>query len=183
MTSSAGIVTIGPEQGRICIRTTREGMAAKVGHDLEIEFGAWSGELVMPDRDVAPTAVSVRIEVGSFTVVSGTGGVNALTDGDRAEITRNALKVLDAERHPIAEFRSDHVRQLEGSGELQGTLQIAGKSAPASLHVTTIGPGQWRATGVIAQTALGIKPYRAFLGALRLADAVGIEAEVTLTGS
>jgi polyisoprenoid-binding protein YceI len=155
-------------------------MAAKVGHDLEIEFGAWSGELVMPNGDSAAAKVSVRIEVGSLTVISGTGGVSALSDDDRKEITRNALKVLDADRHPIAEFRSEQVQAMGDNGELQGTLEVAGNSAPASLHVTSTGPRAWRATGVIAQTALGIKPYKAFLGALRLADAVGIEAEINL---
>jgi polyisoprenoid-binding protein YceI len=180
MTTAAGSVAVGPEQGRICIRTTRQGMAAKVGHDLEIQFDAWSAQLSPPDGDPAAASVSVRIELDSLRVVSGTGGVTALTADDRKEIAATALKVLDAQRHPIAEFHSQQITRNGADGEVRGTLELAGNSAPVTLQVTATGPQAWRATGAIAQTALGIKPYKAFLGALRLSDEVGIEAEINL---
>ena len=44
------------------------------------------------------------------------------------------------------------------------------------------GPDQYRAEGTVVQTAYGIKPYTAFLGALKVRDAVGLEATVDLTG-
>jgi polyisoprenoid-binding protein YceI len=176
------MTALGPEQGRIVVRTTREGVAAKVGHDLEIEFGAWSGELELPDGDPGAARVSARVQVDSFRVVSGVGG-GALTDGDRQEITRNALKVLDVDRYPEIEFSSEKVRPDGDGGELTGTLQIVGKSAPLVLQVTATGPQAWRATGTFRQSAFGIKPYKAFLGALRLADDVGIEVEIRLSGA
>src|SRR4051794_35245064 len=177
------MTALGPEQGRIVVRTTRDGVAAKVGHDLEIEFGAWSGELNLPDGDPGAARVSARVQVGSLRVVSGVGGVAALTDSDRKEITRNALKVLDVDRHPEIEFAADKVRPGGDGGELTGTLQIVGKSAPLILQVTATGPQVWRATGTLRQSAFGIKPYKAFLGALRLADEVGIEVEIRLPGA
>jgi len=172
--------TVGPEHGRIVVRTTRQGVAAKVGHDLEIEFGAWSGELVLPDGDPAAARVSVRVQVDSLRVVSGVGGVAALTDDDRKEIRGNALKVLDAERHPNIEFRSEKVSPDGDGGELTGTLQIAGNNGPLSLQVAATGPQAWRATGTLKQTSFGIKPYKAFLGALRLSDEVGVEVDIRL---
>ncbi|HEY2834405.1 MAG TPA: YceI family protein [Sporichthyaceae bacterium] len=177
------MTALGPEQGRIVVRTTREGVAAKVGHDLEIEFGSWSGELELPDGDPGAARVSARVQVNSLRVVSGVGGVAALTDGDRQEITRSALKVLDADRHPNIEFRSEKVRSDGDGGELTGALQIAGSSAPLILQVTATGPQTWRATGTIRQTSFGIKPYKAFLGALRLSDQVGIEVDIRLSGA
>jgi polyisoprenoid-binding protein YceI len=177
---------LGPEQGRIVVRTTREGVAAKVGHDLEIEFGSWAGELELSDNDPDGARVLVRVKVDSLRVVTGAGGVAALTDGDRQEITRNALKVLNADRYPDIEFHSDKVRpdgDGDGDGgELTGTLHIAGSSAPLILQVTATGPRAWRATGTIRQTTFGIKPYKAFLGALRLADEVNIEVDLGLPG-
>jgi polyisoprenoid-binding protein YceI len=171
---------LGPEQGRIVVRTTREGVAAKVGHDLEIEFGSWSGQLELPDGDPGAARVSVRVQVDSLRVVSGVGGVAALTDSDRKEIAGNALKVLGADRHPEIEFHSEKVTPDGDGGELIGTLRIAGNSAPLSLQVAATGPTSWRATGKLRQTSFGIKPYRAFLGALRLSDDVGIEVDIRL---
>jgi hypothetical protein len=37
-----------------------------------------------------------------------------------------------------------------------------------------------RATGTVRQTDFGVKPYSGFLGALRVRDAVDVEAEVSL---
>jgi polyisoprenoid-binding protein YceI len=178
MTITTGTHAIGPANGRLRLRTTREGMAARVGHDLEIEFAVWSGEITVADA----TTVSVRIETDSFTVVSGTGGVAPLTDADRKEIKTNALKVLGAAGDPTIEFHSDSVRTDGDGATVTGTLSIAGHSAPVTLQVEATGTDRWRATGTVRQTAVGIKPYRAFLGALRLADAVGIEIDVDLSG-
>ncbi|MEU8262674.1 YceI family protein [Micromonospora sp. NPDC048999] len=41
-------------------------------------------------------------------------------------------------------------------------------------------PDRYRATAVVAQSAYGIKPYSAFLGALKVRDDVEVEIEVDL---
>jgi hypothetical protein len=46
--------------------------------------------------------------------------------------------------------------------------------------VTTPGPGRYRGTGTVVQSAFGIKPYVGFFGALKLRDEVGVEFEVDL---
>ena len=45
------------------------------------------------------------------------------------------------------------------------------------------GPGRYRGTATVVQTALGIKPYVGFFGALKLKDEVGVEFEVNLPAS
>ena len=41
-------------------------------------------------------------------------------------------------------------------------------------------PDRYRATTVVTQSAYGIKPYSAFLGALKVRDDVEVEIEVDL---
>ena len=41
-------------------------------------------------------------------------------------------------------------------------------------------PGRYRGSATVIQTALGIKPYVGFFGALKLKDEVGVEFEVNL---
>ncbi len=181
MTLDAGTYEIGSAQGKVRLFTTREGVAAAVGHDLEIRFDRWSGTLEVPEGNPGAASVTARVELDSLTVVAGTGGKSPLDDSDRADIRKNALKVLAADRHPTAEFRSDKVAVSEsGAGELSGTLTVADGSASVRFEVSGIGSRGWQASGEVAQTALGIKPYRAFLGALRLADTVRIEVELNL---
>ncbi|MGQ0464922.1 MAG: YceI family protein [Sporichthyaceae bacterium] len=180
MNPEPGTVEIGPTHGTLRVFTTREGVAAAVGHDLEIGFARWSGTLDHRGEPLA-TAVAVTVELDSFSVIAGSGGVSPLSDSDRADIRRNALKVLDTEGHPTAEFRSTKVAvDSAGNGCLTGTLSMAERDVGVRFEIRGAGPGTWHATGEVAQTALGLKPYRAFLGALRLSDTVRIEVEVKL---
>jgi hypothetical protein len=46
--------------------------------------------------------------------------------------------------------------------------------------VRQTGPDRYRATTTVRQTSFGIKPYSGFLGALRVSDAVELEADVAI---
>jgi hypothetical protein len=59
---------IGPDTGVLRLRTTRQGLAATVGHDLTIEVGRWSGVVVRAD-DPADSTLEVTVEMGSLRVV------------------------------------------------------------------------------------------------------------------
>ena len=60
-------------------------------------------------------------------------------------------------------------------------LTINGKTQPTRLQVTEPGPGRYRGTATVAQSAFGIKPYVGFFGALKLRDEVVVEFEVDLS--
>jgi hypothetical protein len=51
----------------------------------------------------------VAVEVESFQVRKGTGGVKPLTDADRAEIHKTLGEVLRPAQHPTITFRSRQV--------------------------------------------------------------------------
>src|SRR6516225_10427141 len=106
MAVRAGRHQLGPDQGRIILRTFRDGLAAQAGHDLTIEATRWSGVLAV-NEDLSPADLDVRIDTGALVVRDGTGGVKPLTDRDRREIAVTARKVLAADRNPEAVFAAD----------------------------------------------------------------------------
>ncbi len=183
MALAAGRYLIGPDTGSLHLTTTREGVAAKVGHDLLIAMQSWSGHLGLGGSGPAGATVRVEVELDSLHIVSGSGGIAPLGADDRAEITRTALRLLDAAAHPRATFESTRVVAADGAGTLQGDLTVRGTTRPLVLEVAQTGPSAWRGTATVLQSDFGIKPYRALFGALKLADAVGIEVVVELPGT
>src|SRR6266699_2788948 len=134
MAVDAGRHRLGPDRGRILLRTFRDGLAAQAGHDLTIEATRWSGELVVND-DLSPASLEVRIDLGALVVREGTGGVKTLTDRDRREMAVTARKVLGTDQHPEAVFAADSFRPAaDGGGEISGTFTLRGQSRPLRLQ-------------------------------------------------
>jgi polyisoprenoid-binding protein YceI len=175
----SGEFAIGPDVATLRALTKRDGVAARVGHDLVIGFRDWSGTLVVDADDLPRSSLSVDIALGSFQVVSATGGLAGLSDSDRKEITGNAVKLLGVSRNPRATFRSDRVTPYNGGGSIEGTFRLNGTDTPLTLDVAIAGDAL-TAQGRVRQSALGIKPFSAMFGTLRVADLVGIEASVDL---
>ena len=177
----AGRHRLGPDRGRILLRTFRDGLAAQAGHDLTIEATRWSGELVVND-DLSPAGLEVRIDLGALVVREGTGGVKPLTDRDRREMAVTARKVLGTDQHPEAVFAADSFRPAaDGGGEISGTFTLRGQSRPLRLQVKQTGTDRYHAETQVVQSDYGIKPYTAFLGALRVRDAVDAAIELDLS--
>jgi polyisoprenoid-binding protein YceI len=68
-----------------------------------------------------------------------------------------------------------------GGGEISGTFTLRGTARPLRLRVTETGPGRYHAEARVIQSDYGIKPYTAFLGALRVRDAVDVAIDVDLS--
>jgi polyisoprenoid-binding protein YceI len=176
-----GRTELGPANGRILLRTFREGLAASAGHDLTIEATRWSGELEV-GADLAPVSLAVKIDMTALAVREGSGGLKPLTDSDRREIGATARKVLAVSRHPEASFAATSFQPgANGSGVIGGDLTLAGATRPVRLQVAGSGGG-YLATVSIVQSAFGITPYRGFLGALKVRDVVDVEVDVDLSG-
>jgi polyisoprenoid-binding protein YceI len=185
MKMPAGRHQLGTDRGRILLHTYRDGLASQAGHDLTIEAARWSGELTVTDKLVL-AGIEVRIDMGSLVVRDGSGGLKPLTDRDKREIGVTARKVLGADRNREATFTATKFEPgSSGGGVISGTLTLAGAARPLRLEVSETGPGAYRARTSVVQTAYGIKPYRAFLGSLKVRDAVEveIEIEIDLTGA
>ena len=182
MAASTGNFRLGPDSGRVVIKTGRAGLAARAGHDLTIEVTRWSAQVDVPaDGDGGATAatVSAELDLGSLEVREGTGGAMPLTDRDRREIKKQMGGILGS---GTASFASSRII-LSGSsgGAIEGTVTLNGTSQPARLQVTDSGSGRYRGSATLAQTGFGIKPYTGFFGALKLRDEVVVEVEVDLS--
>jgi polyisoprenoid-binding protein YceI len=179
MALHAGHHRLGPEQGTIILRTFRDGLAARAGHDLTIKVAYWSGGLTV-NEDSSPASLDVRIDMTSLTVLEGKGGVTPLTDRDRREIAATARKVLDTDRYPDARFQADTFEREGEGGYITGTLSLHGQARPLRLEVHENVDGRYHASGSLAQSDFGIKPYTGFLGALRVRDAVDMDIDMDL---
>lgn len=183
----SGNYAIGPESGRILLRTGRAGLAAKAGHDLTIEVTAWSAQVTVPEDDGAGgdgaaegATVTAELDLGSLAVREGAGGAKPLSDKDRKDIEANARKILGA--GASARFESSRVAESPSGdgGAIEGTLTLNGRSRPARLEVTQAGPGRFRATATVKQTDFGITPFSGFFGTLKLQDEIGVEVDAGL---
>jgi len=175
-----GRYPLGPDRGRLIVRTFRDGLAATAGHDLTIEIPRWSGELTATE-EMPQAGLTLRFDLGSLVVREGAGGLKPLSDRDRREIAVTARKVLGADRFPQASFTADGFTADDGGWQVSGSLTIRGQTRPVRLQARETADARFRVTGSVVQSEFGIKPYTAFLGALRVRDAVDIEAEAELT--
>jgi polyisoprenoid-binding protein YceI len=173
--------TVGPDRGSLILHTKRQGLAATAGHDLTIDVTRWSGEIEVGD-DPAGSTVSVTVETGSLEVREGSGGVKPLSERDKREIAATIRRLLDSDRQPQATFRSNRVAVRDGGGTIDGDLTLRGATRPLTIDVTGGDDGHYHGTTTVVQTGFGIKPYVAFLGALKLADAVAVEVDLDLSG-
>ncbi len=172
----AGIHTLGPENASLQVKTYREGMAAKAGHDLVIDVTRWDATV-----DLAAASIELHADGRSLEVREGLGGVKPLTDKDRREIRRTIDdKVLLG--RPIA-FRSTAVRLPEDAGGplvVEGELTIAGATRPVTTRLDVGADGRVGGTIPLTQSQWGIKPYRGLMGALKVRDELEIVLEARL---
>jgi polyisoprenoid-binding protein YceI len=180
MAASTGTYRLGPDAGRVVIKTTRAGLAARVGHDLTLDVTRWSADVTVPGDDLSAATVTAELDLGSLVVREGTGGARPLTDSDRRDIESTMRKILGAGAQATAAFRSTRVIPAAAGGAIEGTLTLNGRSQPARLQLTAPAPGRYQGTVTVVQSAFGIKPYSGFFGALKLRDEVVAEFEVDL---
>ena len=178
MDDITGSFRLGPDSGRVLIKTGRAGLAARAGHDLTIEVTRWSATVTVPGDGVAAAEVAAELDLGSRAVLEGTGGAKPLSDKDRRDILNTAGKILKGD---TARFTSTRIIPAASGGAIEGTLTLNGTTRPARLQLVSQGPGQYQGTATVRQTDHGITPYTGFFGALKLKDEVTVEVEADLT--
>jgi hypothetical protein len=167
----AAVSGLDAESGSILVRTYREGMAAKAGHDLVLEVTRWKATF-------GPEAIELEADPDSLEVRDGVGGVKPLTDRDRSEIRRNIEeKVLGGE--PIR-FRSTSVERAGDELVVTGDLTLAAATRSITVRLDA-GEERIRGTVTVRQTKWGIRPYRGLMGALKVRDDVEVTVDVRRT--
>jgi YceI-like domain len=164
------MAAVGPQSGTILVRTYREGVAARAGHDLVLEVTRWEATL-------GADAIELRVDPHSLEIREALHGLKPLSDRDRAEIARNIdEKVLGGQ--PIL-FRSGSVtRTADGDLVVDGDLTMAGRKRPFKTGLHAGPDGRLTTTTTLAQSEWGITPYRGFMGALKVRDEVEVVIDV-----
>lgn len=173
----AGSHRLGPDHGTIEVRTYREGVAQKAGHDLIIDVLQWQGTVEV-SAEGAVSSLGLEVDSRSLQVREGVRGVKPLTDKDRAKI-RDDIEAKILLGTPIS-FRCTAAGSSEGHLRVDGELTVAGTTRPVSYELDTTSAGRLRGTLPVTQTEFGIKPYRGFMGALKVRDAVDVVLDAQL---
>ena len=151
MADITGIHELGPGDGRVLVKTGREGLAARAGHDLTMEITRWSARVTVPDSagGIAAATLTAELDLGSLAVREGTGGAKPLSDRDRRDIQAQAGKILG--NAATASFASAKVipsssgsPSASANGAIEGTLTLRGTARPLRLQVTSPAPGTYR---------------------------------------
>jgi polyisoprenoid-binding protein YceI len=176
-----GTHRFGPDNASLQVRTYREGVAAKAGHDLIIDVTRWDATVEVGDEP-AGWSIELNADPRSLEIREGLRGVKPLTDKDRVEIRKNIdEKILGS--HPIR-FRSSAVRPGDEGGRLavEGELSMAGSTHPLTAQLT-VDKGGVSGTIPVTQSAWGIKPYRGLMGALKVRDDIEVVIAAKLASS
>jgi polyisoprenoid-binding protein YceI len=172
------MVDLGPSNGSLTIHTSRQGMAARAGHDLVIDVERWRATL-------DASGLNGTIEAGSLAVREGHGGVKALSASDKTEIQKNLNeKILRTAQNPHIAFASGPLSAPgDGIWTVNGQLTLVGVTNPVAIPVTLASSDSevtLTASVTIVQSQFRIKPYSGLMGALKVADAVEIRAQARI---
>jgi polyisoprenoid-binding protein YceI len=100
---------------------------------------------------------------------------------DREKMVENlrAAEVLDAARHPTIDFHGRYAGNLE-AGTVSGDLRVRGVARRLSMGIRVsreagvlVATGAWEGR----LTDLGVRPFKALLGAIKLQDWIALRVE------
>lgn len=170
-----------PDESELTVLVFRAGALARLGHNHVVSTRALSGrvnvgaapedstlELVVPLDTLVVDDPEVRREMGS--AFSG-----AVSEEDRSGTRRNMLgrRLLDADRHPEVRIRSRAIRGTFDDLVVTAGIDIRGEVHTVELPVSVVfSDRRLVATGraELTHAALGLEPFTAALGTLRVAD-------------
>jgi polyisoprenoid-binding protein YceI len=178
MSIEPGTHALGPENGKLSVRTRKGGAAAMAGHNLLIEVGAWSAT-VQVGAEPAQTQLELTADSRSLRVLEGSGGMQSLGDDDKASISQTIDE--DVLTGTAIAFRSTAVEAAaDGRLSVQGELELAGRSNPISFELAVGDDGRLTGSAILKQTGWGMKPYSALFGTLKVLDEVEIAIDAQL---
>jgi polyisoprenoid-binding protein YceI len=177
---ATGTFQLDAENASLQVKTYREGVGAKVGHDLVIDVTRWEATIDLAG-DPAGSSIRFTADPQSLEVREGLRGLKPLTDKDRADIRKTIDdKVLGGA--PIS-FTSRSVQgDPSGSAPLvvEGDLILAGRTHAITAELAMTDDGHVTGTIPVTQTTWGIKPYRGLMGALKVRDDVDVVIDARL---
>lgn len=191
---SAASFTIDPESSVFAIATERGGVAGRMAHDHLVHAGQYDYELTTDENDPSGTAFSLVIKAEDLVIDEADAldrwwpklkerglvprEASSFSDRERADVREAMLgeDQLDAGNYP--EIRAELV-SLTPNGDADGAytarvaMTVVGETVEYDFDATLSLEGETlevEAAAVAKFTDFGIRPYRAFLGAVRNKD-------------
>ncbi len=166
---------------RVFIDLRATGLLRAVGHDPTLAARPEPATFEVPGDPALPVPVALVFRADRIEAPP------ELDRGDRARMLDNlrSADVLEAARYPTVELQGRYVGDL-ARGHLDGELVLRGARRRIGLGLeVSRDPGEGRVlrargTWEGRLTDLGIKPFRALMGALRLEDWIGLRVEARL---
>lgn len=156
--------------------TRREGMLSAAGHDLRVRAtrAMWTVDAARGELRATIEAAGLRV---ACAVRGGRDDPDALSAGDREKIDR-ALhdEVLEARRFPRVEVQATFARDGDRA-TVRGRVTLHGVEGPFEAVARRDG-GWWEASCALDQTAFGIRPFTAMLGALKVGRVVELRVRL-----
>jgi polyisoprenoid-binding protein YceI len=181
MAIQPGTYELGPQDGKLVVRTGKGGAASKAGHNLVIEVERW-GATVQFAQDPAQSVLELNADSTSFRVLDGTGGVKSLDAGDKDGIAQTINQ--EVLKGTSIAFKSTAVRP-DGDDQLHvtGDLELANGVNLIAFDISVSDDGRLTGRATVKQTEWGMKPYSALFGTLKVTDEVGVEIDAKLRPS
>jgi hypothetical protein len=132
VTLRAGIHELGPDTASLVVKTYREGLASKAGHNLIIDVRHWGATLEV-GKDPWRSSLQLHADARSLYPREGLRGVKPFTDRDRDEVRKNidekvlagsrsaSARALSTPPTAAADYRS--VGSSPSAGRLSGGLR------------------------------------------------------------
>ncbi len=165
----------------VWVFTFKEGVLARVAHDLRLSVREVEGSLI-------GGRVSAKLQVKSLVVDGVAHGDEvdhgALSEHDRRKIQETiATEVLRTDVHPQVSFEGS-ARVIDARHiRIEGRLSLRGVSQPCDLELRASGDGELIGETTFAPSRFGIAPYKALAGAIRVADRVKVRVAIDLEGA
>lgn len=170
-------------RGTIHVLTFKEGLFAKLAHDLQLSLSDFEATL-------EAGAVHARFRLASLSVdgVARGGQVDThtLSDSDKLKIHDTiASEILETRAHPDASFDGTARELSSDRVSIEGRLSLHGVTQPCSLELragaTATAP--WTGELTLTPSRYGIAPYKALGGAIRLADRIVVRVSIAVEGA
>lgn len=159
----------------------RAGLLAAVGHDLEIGIETYAIDIADSGRQIDATFAADSLRVID-AIQDGRLRPGTLSVQDKATIDRHmATDVLESASFPTVEFHSDAIDFRDGGAYgVRGRMRLHGQERPLQFAVTRTGD-RLVAELALLQPDFGIRPFRAFAGALKIQPELRIRVALAFT--
>jgi polyisoprenoid-binding protein YceI len=167
--------TLDASDGELIVCTAVTGRAARMGHRLTIAMRRWQATVKWAGAE--PASAELTVDVDSFEVRRGEGGVKGLSGPEKALVRSNALRSLNVGRFPRICFDTDAIDKTGDGYRLTGKLQIHGNAREHVIDLRTEDLGDsWRLSSqsTVRQSDFGVRPYSLLMGSVKVADEVTV---------